>query len=126
MAIRSNAAVVSAVILLVPLLGAQSTPAPKAVQTEVQRHIEKVISCLPAEVVVKDDPHSCTTLAQQMAALHVSGVSIAVIHNGSIERRCPERGGHLHGGLRTRFHRVAHPHVARRQDRKPELSSELA
>ena len=85
MAIRSRVAVVSAVFLFVQLLAAQSAPEPKAVQPDVQRHIEKVISCLPAAVVVKDDPHSCTTLAQQMAALHVSGVSIAVIHNGSIE-----------------------------------------
>jgi hypothetical protein len=85
MAIRSNVAVVGAVFLLVRFAAAQSAPEPKAVQTEVQRRIEKVISCLPAAVVVKDDPHSCTTLAQQMAALHVSGVSIAVIHHGSIE-----------------------------------------
>jgi hypothetical protein len=86
MAIRSRVAVVSAVILFVQLLAAQRAPEPKAVQPDVQRHIEKVISCLPAAVVIKDDPHSCTTLAQQMAALHVSGVSIAVIHNGSIEK----------------------------------------
>jgi CubicO group peptidase (beta-lactamase class C family) len=85
MAIRSRFAVVSAVFLFVQLLAAQRTPEPKAVQPDVQRHIQKVISCLPAAVVVKDDPHSCTTLAQQMDALHVSGVSIAVIHNGSIE-----------------------------------------
>ena len=85
MAIRSRVAVVSAFFLFVQLLAAQRAPEPKAVQPDVQRHIEKVISCLPAAVVVKDDPHSCTTLAQQMAALHVPGVSIAVIHNGSIE-----------------------------------------
>jgi hypothetical protein len=85
MAIRSRVAVVSAVFLSVQILAAQSAPEPKAVPPDVQRHIEKVISCLPAAVVIKDNPHSCTTLAQQMAALHVSGVSIAVIHNGSIE-----------------------------------------
>jgi CubicO group peptidase (beta-lactamase class C family) len=85
MAIRALVTAISAAFLAVPLLAVQSSPEPQTVRPEVQRHIDKVISCLPPVVVVKDDPHSCTPLSQQMAALHVPGVSIAVIHNGVIE-----------------------------------------
>jgi CubicO group peptidase (beta-lactamase class C family) len=85
MAIRPRVAVISAVLLCVQLAAAQHAQAPKTMQPEVEQHIEKVISCLPAAVVVKGDPHSCSKLARRMAELHVSGVSIAVIHNGSIE-----------------------------------------
>lgn len=52
---------------------------------ETPARIEKVKSCLPPPVIVKDDPHSCRTLAERMAELHVPGVSIAVVHNGVIE-----------------------------------------
>lgn len=55
------------------------------VAAEVHQHIDKVTLCLPDAVMVKGDIHSCTTLAERMAALHVPGVSIAVIHNGAIE-----------------------------------------
>jgi CubicO group peptidase (beta-lactamase class C family) len=61
------------------LLAAQTAP------SDTQGHIAKVKTCLPAPVIVKDDPHSCRTLAERMAELHVAGVSIAVVHNGVIE-----------------------------------------
>jgi CubicO group peptidase (beta-lactamase class C family) len=64
---------------------AAHAPAAKIVPPEVQQHIAKVTSCLHPPVVVKDDPHPCTTLSERMAELHVPGVSIAVIHNGLIE-----------------------------------------
>jgi CubicO group peptidase (beta-lactamase class C family) len=48
-------------------------------------HIQAVESCLPPPVVVKGEPKSCTTLSKRMAELHVAGVSIAVVHNGTIE-----------------------------------------
>ena len=48
--------------------------------------MEKVTTCLPAAVMVKGDPSTgCVSLANRMAALHVPGVSIAVVHNGVIE-----------------------------------------
>jgi CubicO group peptidase (beta-lactamase class C family) len=37
------------------------------------------------KVVEKDDPRECKTLQDRMAAYRVPGVSIAVIHNGSID-----------------------------------------
>lgn len=66
----------------VRLLAAQATSTPP---TQVQQHIQKVTTCLRPLVLVKDDPQPCTPLAERMAQLHVPGVSIAVIHNGSIE-----------------------------------------
>ena len=35
--------------------------------------------------MIKDDPRPCPTLSERMSQLHVLGLSIAVIHNGSIE-----------------------------------------
>ena len=46
------------------------------------RHIQDAI--LPA-VLTKGEPPAATKLADRMAALHVPGVSIAVIHHGAIE-----------------------------------------
>jgi len=51
--------------------------------TDVQQHIDHVVSCLHDSVMVKDDP--CISLEKRMEALHVPGVSIAVIHNGKVE-----------------------------------------
>src|SRR5258708_1673546 len=45
------------------------------------RHIQDAI--LPA--VLANDASATTTLADRMAALHVPGVSVAVIHDGKIE-----------------------------------------
>jgi CubicO group peptidase (beta-lactamase class C family) len=52
---------------------------------EVQNRIEKVGACITTAVVEKDDPDACQTLTDRMAADHVPGVSVAVIHNGAIE-----------------------------------------
>jgi CubicO group peptidase (beta-lactamase class C family) len=68
-----------------PLVLGQTTHSPKAISPEVQQHIEKVTSCLQSMVVVKDESKPCPTLRQRMTELHIPGVSIAVIHNGSIE-----------------------------------------
>jgi CubicO group peptidase (beta-lactamase class C family) len=73
------------VCLSAQLTAGQNTSAPKAAPADVQQHIEKVTSCIRSVVVVKDDPHPCSTLNEQMTQLHVPGVSIAVIHDGSIE-----------------------------------------
>jgi CubicO group peptidase (beta-lactamase class C family) len=70
--------------LCVPNFG-QSVSAPKPDSVSVQQRIENVVSCLQPPVIIKGKRPSCTSLTQQMADLHVPGVSIAVIHNGSIE-----------------------------------------
>lgn len=63
----------------------QSVPSPKGESLGVQEHLQKVISCLPPPVIVKGEKPSCAALIERMTDLHVPGVSIAVIHNGSIE-----------------------------------------
>jgi CubicO group peptidase (beta-lactamase class C family) len=67
------------------LMVAQTLPTPAVLPAETQQHVEKVQYCLTEPVVIKDDPHTCHTLAERMTELHVPGVSIAVIHNGVID-----------------------------------------
>jgi CubicO group peptidase (beta-lactamase class C family) len=52
---------------------------------EEQQRIEAVESCLPPPVIVKGEPKSCANLSKRMAELHVTGLSVAVVHNGVIE-----------------------------------------
>jgi CubicO group peptidase (beta-lactamase class C family) len=66
----------------VPAIGAQTGA---AVSAETQRHIEHVVAGLVSPVRVKGDAHAAHTLQERMAALHVPGVSVAVIHHGVIE-----------------------------------------
>ena len=74
--------VVSTALWCVTALSTGQAPVTK----DAQARMEKVISCLPSPVVVADDPASaCVSLAERMAAFHVPGVSIAVIHNGVID-----------------------------------------
>jgi CubicO group peptidase (beta-lactamase class C family) len=54
-------------------------------QRKVQQHIDHVTSGLTGPIVDKNDSHSAKTLSAEMAAMHVPGVSIAVVHNGAIE-----------------------------------------
>ncbi len=56
-----------------------------AVSAETQQHIKDVETGLMPSVVVKDDPHPKHSMSERMAALHVNGVSVAVIHHGAIE-----------------------------------------
>ncbi len=51
----------------------------------VEQRIERIRNGLLPAVIVKGEPVSTTKLADRMAALHVPGVSIAVIHEGKIE-----------------------------------------
>jgi CubicO group peptidase (beta-lactamase class C family) len=60
----------------------QKTP---ALSAETQQHIKAVESGLLPGIVLKDDPHPQHSLSERMAALHVNGVSIAVIHHGVME-----------------------------------------
>jgi CubicO group peptidase (beta-lactamase class C family) len=52
---------------------------------ETQKHIQDVEAGLLPGVVVKGDPHPGHSLSERMAALHVPGVSVAVVHHGVIE-----------------------------------------
>jgi CubicO group peptidase (beta-lactamase class C family) len=60
----------------------QKTP---VLSAETQQHIKAVESGLLPPVVLKGDSHPAHSLSERMAALHVPGVSIAVIHHGEIE-----------------------------------------
>jgi CubicO group peptidase (beta-lactamase class C family) len=62
-------------------LGVLSAQPPIEVEQRI-RHIQDAL--LPA-VLTKGEPPAATKLADRMAALHVPGVSIAVIHDGKIE-----------------------------------------
>jgi CubicO group peptidase (beta-lactamase class C family) len=86
MSISRRPAVLSTVLWVCgSLLAAQTAPTAAASPSDAQAHIEKVKACLPEPIAIKNDPHACRTLAEQMAELHVPGVSIAVVHNGVIE-----------------------------------------
>ena len=56
-----------------------------AVSAETQQHIKDVEAGLTSSVILQDDPHPRHSLGERMTALHVPGVSIAVIHHGAIE-----------------------------------------
>jgi CubicO group peptidase (beta-lactamase class C family) len=60
----------------------QKTP---VLSAETQQHIKAVESGLLQGIVLKDDPHPQQSLSERMTALHVNGVSIAVIHHGVME-----------------------------------------
>jgi CubicO group peptidase (beta-lactamase class C family) len=70
------------VCFAVPSAVAQTSASATA---EIQQHIQHVESGLLPAIVIKDDANQTHTLVDRMAALHVLGVSIAVIHNGKIE-----------------------------------------
>jgi CubicO group peptidase (beta-lactamase class C family) len=52
---------------------------------ETEHHIERIQAALVPAVLTKGEPAAGPTLADRMSALHVPGVSIAVIHAGRIE-----------------------------------------
>lgn len=70
-------------------VAAQKSPVPVADPTqrkrEIQQHIDRVTSGLTAPIIDKNDRHPSKTLRAEMAAMHVPGVSIALVHNGVIE-----------------------------------------
>lgn len=51
----------------------------------LEERIRRVVDTMPPAVIVKGEPAATAKLADRMAALHVPGVSIAVIHDGRIE-----------------------------------------
>ena len=62
-------------------LGTLAAQAPST----IEQRIERIQNGLLPAVLVKGEPVATTKLADRMAALHVPGVSIAVIHDGKIE-----------------------------------------
>lgn len=75
------------VLTFVAVLGQQRMQgqSAKASQSDIDKHIEAVVSCLPPPVIVKGEPGNCTSLTQRMTEFHVPGVSIAVVHHGVLE-----------------------------------------
>jgi CubicO group peptidase (beta-lactamase class C family) len=65
-------------ILSAGLLNAQN-------DAETERHVQRIRNGLVPQVIVKGEPLAAPSLSDRMAALHVPGVSIAVIHGGKIE-----------------------------------------
>ena len=76
------------ICLVAPVLS-QTAPGSVAnaaeMQQQIQQHIDHVTSGLTTPVIDKNDPHPGKSLTAEMAAMHVPGVSIAVVHNGVIE-----------------------------------------
>jgi CubicO group peptidase (beta-lactamase class C family) len=68
-------------VITIGLLSAQVAPGPQALEQRIQRIQDGL---LPA-VLMKGAPVQTSKLADRMAALHVPGVSVAVIHDGAIE-----------------------------------------
>jgi CubicO group peptidase (beta-lactamase class C family) len=64
---------------------AHGTPLANVPNAAANQHIERITACIRQPVAVKDDPHPCTRLSEMMTQLHIPGVSVAVIRNGSIE-----------------------------------------
>jgi CubicO group peptidase (beta-lactamase class C family) len=67
--------------LTLGLAGAQVTTG----QTTLEQRIQRIQDGLRPAVLVKGEAGQTSKLIDRMAALHVPGVSIAVIHNGQIE-----------------------------------------
>jgi len=72
-------------LLIGVLSGFELLLAAGTIPGDTRARVEKVKACLLPPDAVQDDPHACHTLAERMAALHVPGVSIAVVHHGVIE-----------------------------------------
>jgi CubicO group peptidase (beta-lactamase class C family) len=77
---RYGPAVALGIFLLVTDASAASP-----VDPAVERRIKHVTENIPPALIIDGEPVSHTTLSQQMTALHVPGVSVAVIHNGKLE-----------------------------------------
>ena len=80
-----RAVALAALICTGNVLASTQTKAAAPALTETQRRFNEVEACLPSPVVVTGERKECVTLKQEMAEFHVTGVSIAVIHQGKIE-----------------------------------------
>ena len=57
----------------------------KAAEITIDQRIAHVRDRIPPAIIVVGEPRRDTTLSARMAALHVPGVSVAVIHNGRVD-----------------------------------------
>jgi CubicO group peptidase (beta-lactamase class C family) len=81
--LRHRLCLIPSVVAILSTIGASVLNAQVPVQIEQRiQHIQDAL--LPA-VLTQGEPPAATKLADRMAALHVPGVSIAVIHDGKIE-----------------------------------------
>jgi CubicO group peptidase (beta-lactamase class C family) len=66
---------------------APSSPASAAASSRatIEQHIQHIRGALLPPVLIKGEHDLATTLSDRMAALHVPGVSVAVIHGGKLE-----------------------------------------
>jgi CubicO group peptidase (beta-lactamase class C family) len=65
-------------MIILGILRAQGT-------SEIDQHIQRIQDAILAPVLVKGETPATNKLTERMAALHVPGISIAVIHDGKIE-----------------------------------------
>ena len=68
-------------LALLPLLASTAD----AAATDIEQRIQRIQNGLLPPVLVKGEPVSSTKLIDRMQALHIPGVSIAVIHDGRID-----------------------------------------
>jgi CubicO group peptidase (beta-lactamase class C family) len=78
------------VLLLLGALWAVASSGPALAAAEnnnpaIEKHIREIQFALLPPVLVKGEPDQTSTLSDRMAALHVPGVSVAVIHGGKLE-----------------------------------------
>jgi CubicO group peptidase (beta-lactamase class C family) len=71
----------SGAAVFILILGTLSAQAPSSVEQQIQRIQNEILP----PVLVKGESVPTTKLTERMSALHVPGISIAVIHDGSIE-----------------------------------------
>ena len=77
------------VLMLLGALWAVASSGPAAVAVEnnnpaIEKHIREIQFALLPPVLVEGEPDQTSTLSDRMAALHVPGVSVAVIHGGYV------------------------------------------
>src|SRR5581483_1777411 len=75
---------IGGVCLLASLLSS-STVAQPGIDQAVEAKIQFLENNIAPAVIIRGQEESHVTLASRMAALHVPGVSVAVIHDGKLE-----------------------------------------
>ena len=82
MSTHHHLAIIALTSIAVPLAAAQNAP---VVSPEIAQHIVHVENGLVGSVVIKGDSKATHNIIDRMKELNIPGVSVAVIHNGSIE-----------------------------------------
>lgn len=79
---RSACRCLIAALLLPAMAAAQPSP---PLDPAIEARIQRIEAALLPPVVIVGQPERPPTLAERMAALHVPGVSVAVVHGGKLE-----------------------------------------